>query len=149
MSSGPFRRILVGWDASPAAHTALATAFTLADGDGVVIARAVLAPPRHVETSGEGTRELDAQRRWLSEQYDSTVRSATPHGARARLEWSESTDIPADLCAGAEDHGCDLIVVGRHGENGHLRTTGLGPVARAVPEGTHLPVLLVSPAADL
>ncbi|MEU5792615.1 universal stress protein [Streptomyces sp. NPDC047813] len=42
-------------------------------------------------------------------------------------------------------YGCDLIVLGRHGEDRHLRGTGLGPVARALVHSTRLPVLLVSP----
>jgi hypothetical protein len=28
----------------------------------------------------------------------------------------ESADIPDDLCACADHHGCDLIILGRHGE---------------------------------
>ncbi|WP_367667071.1 universal stress protein [Streptomyces sp. DG2A-72] len=53
--------------------------------------------------------------------------------------------MPDDLHASARHHGCDLIVIGRHGEDSHLRTTGLGPVALAAAERTRLPVLLVSP----
>ncbi|GAA2489269.1 hypothetical protein GCM10023100_07090 [Actinocorallia cavernae] len=145
MSVSPFHRILVGWDASPASHRALATALALADGDGVVIARAVLTPAQHTETGGEQHRDLDAQRRWLSAEYDKALRAGATHGARVRLEWGEDTDIPQDLDGCAHDHGCDLIVLGRHGEDSHLRVTGLGPVAQTLVHGTRLPVLLVSP----
>jgi nucleotide-binding universal stress UspA family protein len=145
MPVSPFHRILVGWDASPAAHHALATALILADGDGVVIARAVLTPSQHTETGDEQHRDLDAQRHWLQEQYDETLKTTATHGARVRLEWGETPDIPDDLHACARDHGCDLIVVGRHGEDSRLRTGGLGPVARSLVHDTRLPVLLVSP----
>lgn len=62
-----------------------------------------------------------------------------------RLEWGENTDIPADLHACARHHGCDLIALGHHGEDSHLRATGLGPVARTLTPETRLPVLLFSP----
>ncbi|MEU9244439.1 universal stress protein [Streptomyces sp. NPDC048385] len=148
MPAAPFHRILVGWDASPAAHHALTTAMTIADGDGLVIARAVLTPSPHTETSGEQRRDLDAQRHWLQEQFDKTLRTATTHGAQVRLEWGESGEIWDDLHACAEHHCCDLIVVGRHGGEGSLRTAGLGPVARALAQEPRLPVLLVSAAGD-
>ncbi|MER8118454.1 hypothetical protein GTY81_01520 [Streptomyces sp. SID8366] len=90
----------------------------IADGDGVVIARAVLAPAQHTETGGEQRRDLDAQRRRPSAEYDKALRTGTTHGARVRLEW---------------------------GEDSHLRGTGLGPVARTLVHSTRLPVLLVSP----
>lgn len=145
MPAAPFHRILVGWDASPAAHHALVTAMSVADGNGVVIARAVLTPSQHTETGDEQHRDLDSQRHWLQEQFDKTLRTTATHGARVRLEWGENPDIPDDLNACARDHGCDLIVIGRHGEDSHLRTAGLGPVARSLVQDTHLPVLLVSP----
>jgi nucleotide-binding universal stress UspA family protein len=148
MTSSPFHRILVGWDASPAARTALTTALALADGNGTVIVRAVLTPPEHTETSGEQTRDTGSQRRWLEEQFDQVVRTATAHGARVRIEWGEHTDIPGDLRSCATDHGCDLVVVGRHGQDSRLRTAGLGPVAHALTHDTDLPVLLVSPTPD-
>ncbi|MEU6284427.1 universal stress protein [Streptomyces sp. NPDC047028] len=145
MPVSPFHRILVGWDASPAAHHALALAMTLADGDGIVIARAVLTPSPHTETGGERQRDLEAQRRWLREQFDTALATTATHGARVRLEWGETPGIPDDLHACARLHGCDLIVLGRHGEDSRLRTGGLGPVARAVSQDARLPVLLVGP----
>ena len=149
MPAPPFRRILIGWDASPAAHAALITSLTIADGNGVVIARAVLTPAEHTETGGEQTRDLQAQRHWLRTQFDKALATTATHGAQQRLEWGESTDISADLCASAEYHGCDLIVVGRHGEDSHLRTSGLGHVAKQLSRGTKLPVLRVSAHQEL
>ncbi|MFE3946803.1 universal stress protein [Streptomyces sp. NPDC059118] len=144
MSASPFHRILTGWDASPAARTALTTAMSLADGRGVVIARAVLTPPQHIETGGEQDRDLGSQRRWLQEEFENTLRTSTTHGARVRLEWGESSDIADDLCTYAAQHGCDLVVIGRHGSDSRLRIAGVGPVARDLSSRTSLPVLLVS-----
>ncbi|MFE2373855.1 universal stress protein [Streptomyces sp. NPDC059398] len=140
----PFHRILVAWDASPAARTALTTAMAIAHGKGLVIARAVLTPPQHTETGGEQSRDLGSRRVWLQDQFDHALDTSSHHGARVRLEWGESNDIPTDLCAHAERHGCDLIVLGRHGDDSRLRTAGLGPVAQAVSARSALPVLLVS-----
>jgi hypothetical protein len=54
---------------------------TIADGNGVVIARAVLTPPEHTETGREQSRDLATQRHWLSEQFDKTLATAATHGA--------------------------------------------------------------------
>ncbi|MEU6497645.1 universal stress protein [Streptomyces sp. NPDC046984] len=147
MPSAPFHRILVGWDASPAARHALTVAITIADGDGIVIAHAVLTPSPHTETHGGQTRDLKSQRDWLQEQFDTALLATGTHGARVRLEWGESDTIPEDLHACAHQHGCDLIVIGRHGGDSHLRTSGLGPVATSLVQSTLTPVLLVSPPA--
>ncbi|MFJ2297069.1 universal stress protein [Streptomyces sp. NPDC087894] len=144
MPSAPFRRILIGWDASPAAHTALTTAVAIADGHGTVIARAVLTPPPHTETGGEQNRHLSAQRHWLQEQFDQALGMIPTHGVRVCLEWGESDNIPDDLVSCAEHHGCDLIIIGRHGEDSHLLTSALGPVARALSSQTTLPVLHIT-----
>ena len=73
-----------------------------------------------------------------------TGETTSAYGARVRLEWGEHTDISEDLRACATEHDCDLIVVGRHGEDSRLRIAGLGPVARALAQNVDLPVLLVS-----
>ncbi|MCA1218067.1 universal stress protein [Streptomyces sp. 8L] len=146
MSSTAFHRILIGWDGSADAHTALATALAVADGGGTVIARAVLTPSQHTETGGEHRRDVTSQRHWLTETFDEALRSNPAHRARVRLEWAEGEDVSAELRSCASEHGCDLIVVGRRGADSHLRTSGLGPVARAVCDSATVPVLLVGPS---
>ncbi|MFE5078360.1 universal stress protein [Streptomyces halstedii] len=143
MPATPFHRILTAWDASPAAHTALSIAMNIADGNGTVIALAVLTPPQHTETGGETSRDVTSQQQWLQTQFREALGTATSHGTRVRLEWSESVDIGKQLLECAALHGCDLIVIGRHGEDSRLRTSGIGPVAHEVCEGSDLPVLLV------
>ncbi|MFI0938525.1 universal stress protein [Streptomyces sp. NPDC021020] len=146
MTASPFHRILVGWDASPAAHTALTTALALAGERGTVIARAVLNPPEHIETAGEQQRDIASQRRWLEDRFDRAAGAVSTYGAHVRLEWGEHTDIARELRTCATAHNCDLIVAGRHGDDSRLRAAGLGPVARALAQDADLPVLLVSPA---
>lgn len=143
MPATAFHRILTAWDASPAAHAALSTAMNIADGNGTVIALAVLTPPQHTETGGETNRDVTSQQRWLQTQFSEAMNTATSHGARVRLEWAEGVDISHQLLECASHHGCDLIVIGRHGEDSHIRTSGLGPIAHQVCERSDLPVLLV------
>jgi nucleotide-binding universal stress UspA family protein len=149
VTTAPYRRVLTGWDASPAAHAALTHAAAIVGPDGIVIARAVLTAPSHTETSGEERRALAAQRDRLQGAFDTARPAATASGTRARLEWGEADPTPgaiaADLAAHAEEHGCDLLVLARHGDDTHLRAHRLGPVAESVLHGTALPVLLVSP----
>ncbi|MEU6479203.1 universal stress protein [Streptomyces sp. NPDC047017] len=146
MTASPFHRILVGWDASPAARTALATALALAGDRGSVIVRAVLVPSEHTETSGEQSRDLSAQRTWAQEQFDQARQALPAVAGHVRLDWGESTDIASDLITSAAEQGCDLVVLGRHGEDSRLRTRPLGAVVRQVTEQAGLPVLVV-PAA--
>ncbi|WP_212913592.1 universal stress protein [Streptomyces sp. TS71-3] len=80
---------------------------------------------------------------------DEALRTMPTHGAHVRLECSETTDIAGDLVRCAQTHGCDLIVIGRRGEDHQVRTTGLGPVAETVCQSTQLPVLPVTHAPHL
>lgn len=45
MSAGPFRRVLVGWDASPDAAEAMTAAAAIADGGHVVVLAVVPEAP--------------------------------------------------------------------------------------------------------
>ncbi|MFF9314053.1 universal stress protein [Streptomyces sp. NPDC014748] len=146
MTASPFHRILVGWDASPAARTALATALALAGDSGSVIVRAVLVPSEHTETSGEQNRDLSAQRTWAQERFDQAWQAMPAFTGHVRVDWGENTDVASDLTASAAEHGCDLVVLGRHGEDSRLRARPLGAVVRQVTEQADIPVLVV-PAA--
>ncbi|MCS0603680.1 universal stress protein [Streptomyces sp. LP11] len=148
MTASPFHRILVGWDASPGARVALATASAMAQDGGTVIVRAVLVPSEHAETGGEQSRDLSAQRSWSQDRFDQARQTLPASGSRVRLEWGESQDIASDLTASAAEHGCDLIVLGRHGEDSHLRSGPLGPVARQVADQATVPVLVVPTASS-
>lgn len=145
--ASPYHRILVGWDGSPAARAALNTAATIADGGGIVIAHAVLRPATHTETTTDQDQDLHSQRAWLQTEFDQAHQAAAEHGSQIRLEWGNSADIAEDICTAAAHHGCDLLVIGRHGSDSHMRTTDLGPVAYAITRSSNLPVLLLSPEA--
>src|SRR5579875_3082087 len=120
MTGGPYRRVLVGWDASTDAIAALDAATAIAGGrEGHVVALTVLPRVAHLE-SADGEQ---APARWQ---------------AQERFEQAGSA-----LCEYAADHGFDLLVLGRHGHGGSSRHH-LGQVAEAAARGSAIPVLLLS-----
>lgn len=144
MTGAPFRRVLVGWDGSADAAAALSMAATIVSADGGhVVALAVLPRAYHVEpaddeTEGTGIRrrvEDDFQRAWQA--------APTIRGARATLEVIENAKAGHAVCAYAEEHRFDVLVLGRHGTGGILRPR-LGRVAEAAARDSAIPVLLVS-----
>jgi nucleotide-binding universal stress UspA family protein len=137
--------VLVGWDGSGDAAEALRIAASVVSGDGGrVIALAVLPELPRLEAADEEAAEHAAikhqveagfQRAW--QQAPATV------GARASLELLESDKAGHTVCAYAEEHGFDLLVLGRHGTGGLLRPR-LGHVAQTAARDSAIPVLLVS-----
>jgi nucleotide-binding universal stress UspA family protein len=142
---GPFRQVLVGWDASPDAVSALKAAAAIAGSPyGRVVAFAVLPvpPPREAPEDDEG--ELSAGTRHLTETFESAlVAIAAASGTKVRLHTEEGRDIAGMLCAYAAEHAFDLLVLGRHGDEGILHPK-LGHIAHAVARASRIPVLLVS-----
>ena len=144
MGNRPFRRILVGWDCSADAENALRTAaFLVAGSGGHVVALAVLPPEQHAETREERAQEHAAHRKRVEDRFDAVLRRlATEVDAHLTLHLAESRHIATSLSDYAAEHGFDLIVVGRHGEGGTLRS-GPGQVPRQLlgTTATALPVL--------
>lgn len=144
MDSRPFRRILVGWDASPHARTALETAAALADHHGGhVVALAVVRGPTHTETTDEHVRADHAATRQLTEPFELCRVQLRHYGARTELVIDHDRHIAEALHDYATEHGFDLIVLGRHGEGDPLHPR-LGHVAEATAKRGPTPVLLVS-----
>jgi nucleotide-binding universal stress UspA family protein len=143
ISVSPFRRILVGWDCSPGAAAALRAAAAVAsDGAAQVIALAVLKPAPHTEDVAEGAADFDERRSFAQETF-AKARDALPGLLRERvsLRFAESGDAARTVCQYAEEHGYDLLVLGRHGTGGVLHPR-LGHVAAAAARKAALPVLL-------
>ena len=67
-------------------------------------------------------------------------------GVPAAEAITEAGDPVAVICAAAEEHGADVVVVGSHDKNALQRLVDPS-VAAGVVRGTHLPVLIVSGAA--
>jgi nucleotide-binding universal stress UspA family protein len=139
--TGPFRQVLVGWDGSNDAVTALRTAAAIvANSAGRVVALAVLSPSAGGEESGIG-ESVDALTITNSfEQAKAALMLSSP--ARVSLHVARDRHIAQSICAYAVEHGFDLIVLGRHGE-GNLLPRGLGRVAESAARASRIPVLLL------
>jgi nucleotide-binding universal stress UspA family protein len=144
MPTGPFHRILVGWDCSPGAAAALRAAAAIAGNDSVrVVALAVLKPAPHTESSDEGAADLAGRRRFAEETF-AKAREGLDGASRARvsLRYAESADPARAVCEYAEEHAFDLMVLGRHGTGGVLHPR-LGHVAETAVKKSRVPVLLM------
>jgi nucleotide-binding universal stress UspA family protein len=143
MVTEPFRRILVGWDCSPGAAAALHAAAALSTAAAAhVVVLAVLKPTPHTEDDEEGAADFNGRRRFAQESF-ATACEAISSDQRARLTllFAESSDPARTVCEYAEQHGFDLLVLGRHGTGGVLHPR-LGHVASAAARKSGLPVLL-------
>ena len=142
--TGPFRRILVGWDCSPGASAALRAAAAVAEGDEAahVVALAVLRPASHTEDRAEGAADFDGRQRLAQETF-ARARDTLPAVLRQRatLHFAESGDAAHTVCEYAYQHGFDLLVLGRHGTGGVLHPR-LGHVAATAARSSSVPVLL-------
>jgi nucleotide-binding universal stress UspA family protein len=144
MGAVPFHRILVGWDCSPGAAAALRAAVALADGaETRVVALAVLKPAPQTEDAAEGAADFDGRQHFAQETFAKT-KDSLPGAQRGRvsLRFAESSDAARTICDHAQEHGFDLLVVGRHGTGGVLHPR-LGHVASAAAKDGRLTVLLV------
>jgi nucleotide-binding universal stress UspA family protein len=140
-----FRRVLVAWDASADAMAALrAAAAVVGDESGHVVALAIVPARPHLE--GErgvaGAGSAGAER---AERIFELVRGSLAATSRARLslQIAEGPQVARSICDYADEHGFDLLVLGRHGDGGLLHHR-LGHVAEAAAKSSRIPVLLLS-----
>ena len=143
---GPFRRVLVGFDGSPDAAEALGVATAVAGRDGGhVVALCVM--PRALPVEGDGH---DGQSNGLREQAEALFaelaqvqRQDKPVRTSVVVVFADREDPGHVVTAYAEDHGFDILVLGRHGD-GARRKTRLGRVADRAAHSCSVPVLLLS-----
>jgi nucleotide-binding universal stress UspA family protein len=141
VTAGPFRRVLVGWDASADAAEALSAAAAIVGGGaGHVVALTVVPAGPGAEAADEQQSERAAIRRRAEERFERVRGSAA--GVRMSLHIVEDRQVGRTVCAYAAEHGFDLLVLGRHGDGGTLRSR-LGRVAETAARGSAVPVLLL------
>jgi nucleotide-binding universal stress UspA family protein len=142
--SNPFRQVLVGWDGSPGSVAALrAAASIVGNGPGRVIALAVLPRVAHLEEEPDqagADATSGGHARHTFEVTRTSIAATLP--ARISLHTEEGRDAARALCDHANEHGFDLLVLGRHGDGGVLHSK-LGHVAEATARASRIPVLLV------
>lgn len=136
-----FRRVLVGYDGSDEAQEALRVGTALAaDLTAAVRVLVVVRPPAHAETPEELEQAEAAERQSLSMGL-----AGIGHAGAAAIDLDIQVvfaDDPASAIAEyAEEHGFDLVVVGRHGrEQGMHR--GIGHQLDELLKRADLPVLV-------
>lgn len=146
MTTGPFRRVLVGWDTSADAAEALCAAATIVGGNaGHVVALAVVPAALGAEAADEQDSERAAVRRRAEERFE-RMRGSVTAGVRMSLHVVEDHEVGRAVCAYAAEHGFDLLVLGRHGDGAALRPR-MGRVAEMAARGSTVPVLLLSAAS--
>ena len=152
-----FTNILVAYDGSDHAKAALEMArqFALEDED-VRLRLLTVVFPADVDPGMyyDGTMGPDVESLELDREMDKAARARALDGLREAAAILE--DVAADrvacavelapaaaeaIAAFAKEHGCDLIVMGRHAKRGILDF--LGSTAKAVMRQTDLPVLTV------
>jgi nucleotide-binding universal stress UspA family protein len=143
VTAGPFRRVLVGWDASADAVEALCAAAAIVRGDaGHVVALTVVPAAPGAEAADEQESERATIRRQAEERFE-RMRGPAAAGVRMSLHIVEDQQVGKAVCGYAAEHGFDLLVLGRHGDGGALHSR-LGRVAEAAARGSAVPVLLLS-----
>lgn len=139
-----FRRILVGWDCSHDAVRAVRLATDLADElHGEVVVVSVLRPPAHAETAEARDQQLAAMREYA--EVELLAHTARPSGGTGTLVHHtalEAQDPAAAIDRYADEHSCDLIVIGRHGVDQAVHPRA-GGVAERLVRRSSTPVLLV------
>ena len=151
---GSFSRVLAGFDGSADAAEAVRVAARIADGAGEAAQLAVLCvlpralPPERNRAGGDGAALRAQAEAILSELADGT-RPASLAQTSVEVVYSGG-DSPGNIVASyAEEHGFDLLALGRHGSGGR-RKRMLGRVADRAARACLVPVLLLSaPAAAL
>ncbi len=145
-SVGPFRRVLVGFDGSPDAAEALAVAVTVAAYDGGHVV-ALCVVPRALPAEGDGPDvEITGLRRQAEAIFGELAHSLRPDNPvrmSVQMVYSDQ-DSPGQVVSSyAEEHGFDILVLGRHGD-GARRKSRLGRVADRAAQDCSVPVLLLS-----
>jgi nucleotide-binding universal stress UspA family protein len=139
-----YRRILVAYDDSPAAHCALAAAAQWAVLTDAALTAVAVQPhlPHYGATVGEVAEEFaleeQACKRWL----DAAASYATEHGLELATEMRVGNPA-AQLLAAAREHHADLLVLG-HPSHSAFWSRLLGATAeRLAVAPTPCPVLIV------
>jgi len=140
----PFRRVLVGFDGSPDAAAALGAGTAIAVGDGGhVVALCVLPSAMHEEGHEQDGGGVRKQAEDFLAELARVQRADKPVRMSVQVVYSDrgsAADVVTDY---AEQHGFDILVLGRHGDGAH-RKSRLGRVTDRAAQACSVPVLVVS-----
>lgn len=143
-ANGPFRRILVGWDGKESSTHAFGVALKLTRCcEAELIVLSVARIPDHAETHGEKEAMTASATRFYNERIGPLERLAQHASVSFRHEVVPSGQRPETIIAYAQEHACDLIVLGAHKGGGGFARLLSGMVGEAVARAAPCPVLLV------
>ena len=143
-------RVCIATDGSDLAVRAAQMGALLArSGAGRIVAVAVAQPHFHLPESGAaapGSPAVQAEfaraRRAAQAHVDTVLEIARQAGVSCDAETPLASAPGTDIVRLAEEHGCDLIVMGTHGPNDVNRRL-MGSVAQYVLANSAIPVLLL------
>lgn len=141
------KKILVPMDGSPLAELSLQRAAALAENSDteLVLLRMPVSSYEEIDPEVESPAVLsELQARDVEDCQDYLQQAALPLAGRGiKCHVVVLSGHPEDIiCAAAESHGADLIVMSTHGRTGWQRWR-LGSVAEYVAHHTRVPVMLV------
>ena len=137
-----YRRVLIGFDGSPASKEALRA--------GAEIAAAMQGEATILIVASVGHGETEEDRQVAFEQEIAPLRALAlevleilPKGLTdVSIKATSGDDPAAALSRYATEHAFDLLVVGRHGRD-RASHAGLGRMTKRLAETTPIPLLLV------
>ena len=143
-----FQQLLVGYDGSEGAKTALECAVSMAEEyEADITALWVRSPlPRYSESLSELKSENEAAEEYYKERCSEVLRVAKRHGVDIRCKSSRGHPAKTILRF-ADEGGYDLIVVG-HSDHSELWGRLLGDTADRIADHAHCSVLIVKKAAN-
>lgn len=147
MSDIPFRRILVGTLGSPWSQRAVELAVRMAKAYQIELVVIAVATPAYVPEKkapfgvGAVSRPDEDVRRLAQEVLEKTASLAQAAGIKPVCELREGR-VADEILGAAEQHGCDLIVIGTRGERETSSVT-LGEAGSEVVRKASLPVMVV------
>ena len=140
---GPFRRVLVGFDGSPDAAEALGVGAAVAAGDGGHVVVLCVVPSGLRADGNEDGGGLGMQAEALVSELARCQRPDKPVRMSVQVVYSDRGSAAQVVTEYAEQHGFDMLVLGRHGDGTH-RKSRLGRVADRAVQTCSVPVLLLS-----
>jgi nucleotide-binding universal stress UspA family protein len=138
-----FRRILVGFDGSSDAREALRTGVVMAsaaEGETTVL---IVIPSTHGETPEDRREAFEAEATPIRTAAEHELTLACRHATPIIIRTVTGDHAAEVLARYVQEHGFDLLVVGRHGRE-RAAHRGLGRMAHELAQKAPCPLLLVS-----
>lgn len=142
-----YKHLLVATDGSELAHNAMRQAIGLANAIDAKMTIVTVTEPWHAYVAGDGTvifpiEEYDTSiAKWAEATLARAAQMASEAGVTCATVHVKGAHPGEGIVEAADNHNCDLIVMGSHGRRGLTRLL-LGSQAHHVVTQTNRPVLI-------